>query len=85
MVDPVARSLAMPTVYARRVSVKDSLSDAEVAAYWKFIQEVFIPVALNVQGVRSVKLYSGAGVGVSLTDMLTHNVYSDVIHWLTRS
>jgi hypothetical protein len=67
------------------VSLKDSLSDAEGAAYLTFIQEEFIPVALNVQGVRSVKLWSGAGVGVSLTDMLTHDVYSDVIHWLTRS
>jgi len=51
----------VPTIYIRRVSVKDSLSDAEVAAYWKFIQEEFIPVALTVQGIRSVKLYSGAG------------------------
>ena len=51
----------MPTVYVRRVCLKDSLSDTEVAAYWTFIQQEFIPVALNVQGIRSVKLYSGAG------------------------
>jgi hypothetical protein len=51
----------MPTVYVRRVCLKDSLSDAEVAAYWTFIQQEFIPVALTVQGIRSVKLYSGAG------------------------
>ena len=51
----------MPTAYVRRVSLKDSLSDAEVAAYWKFIQEEFIPVALTVHGVRSVKRCSGAG------------------------
>jgi hypothetical protein len=51
----------MPTAYVRRVSLKASLSDAEVVAYWRFLQEEFLPVALRVQGMRSVKLYSGAG------------------------
>ena len=51
----------MPTLYVRRVNLKDSLSDAEVVAYWKFLQEEFIPVAMKVPGTRSVKLYSGAG------------------------
>jgi hypothetical protein len=51
----------MPTVYIRRVNLKETLSDAEVAAYWKFIQEEFIPMALTVPGIRLVKLYSGAG------------------------
>src|SRR5439155_27367502 len=51
----------MPTLYVRRVSLKDSLSDAEVVAYWKFLQEEFIPVAMKVPGTHSVKLYSGAG------------------------
>jgi len=51
----------MPTLYVRRVNLKDSLSDAEVVAYWQFIQEEFIPVAMKVPGTRSIKLYSGAG------------------------
>ena len=51
----------MPTLYVRRVNLKDALSDAEVVAYWKFLQEEFIPVAMKVPGTRSVKLYSGAG------------------------
>jgi hypothetical protein len=45
----------------RRVSLKDALSDAEVVAYWKFVQEEFVPVAMKVQGMRSAKIYSGAG------------------------
>ena len=51
----------MPTVYVRRVSLKDSLSDAEVAAYWKWTLEEVVPALLKVPGIRSVKLYSGAG------------------------
>lgn len=51
----------MPTAYVRRMSLKDTLSDAEVVAYWRFLQEEFVPVALRVPGARSVKLYSGAG------------------------
>jgi hypothetical protein len=43
------------------VNLKDSLSDAEVVAYWKFFQEEFIPAVMKVPGIRSVKLYSGAG------------------------
>jgi hypothetical protein len=51
----------MPTVYVRRVHLKASLSDADVVTYWRFLQEEFVPVALRVPGMRSVKLYSGAG------------------------
>jgi hypothetical protein len=51
----------MPTVYVRRVNLKDSLSDADVAAYWKWTLEEVVPALLKVAGVRSVKLYSGAG------------------------
>ena len=51
----------MPTVYVRRVNLKESLSDAEVVAYWKFSLEEVVPALLKVPGVRSVKLYSGAG------------------------
>jgi hypothetical protein len=51
----------MPTVYVRRVNLKDSLSDAEVVAYWKFTLEVVVPALLKVRGIRSVKIYSGTG------------------------
>ena len=51
----------MPTLYVRRLNLKDSLSDAEVVTYWKFLQEEFIPAAMKVPGTRSFKLYSGAG------------------------
>src|SRR2546428_10766459 len=51
----------MPTVYVRRVNLKDSLSDEEVVAYWKFTLEEVVPALLKVPGIRSVKVYSGAG------------------------
>ncbi len=51
----------MPTVYVRRVNLKASLSDAEVVAYWKFTMEEAVPALQKVPGMRSVKLYSGAG------------------------
>jgi hypothetical protein len=51
----------MPTVYVRWVSLRDALSDAEVAAYWRFTLKEVIPALLKVPGIRSVKLYSGAG------------------------
>jgi hypothetical protein len=51
----------MATVYVRRFNLKDSLSDAEVVEYWKFLMEEAVPPLQQVPGVRSVKLYSGAG------------------------
>lgn len=51
----------MPTTYVRRVNLKESLSDTEVVAYWRFLMEEAVPVMKKVSGVRSIKLYSGAG------------------------
>ena len=51
----------MPTVYVRRVNLKETLSDADVTAYWKFTLEDVVPALLNVPGICSVKIYSGAG------------------------
>jgi len=51
----------MPTVYVRRVNLQDALSDAELAAYWKFTMEEVIPALQRVPGMRSAKIYSGAG------------------------
>ena len=51
----------MPTVYVRRVNLKDSLSEAEVVAYWRFLMEEVLPAIQQVSGVHSAKAYSGAG------------------------
>ena len=51
----------MATVYIRRFDLKESMSDAEVLDTWKFVMEEALPAFQNVSGVRSVKLYSGAG------------------------
>jgi hypothetical protein len=51
----------MATTYVRRVNLKPSLSDAEVATYWRFLLDEAIPMMQKVPGVRSIKLYSGAG------------------------
>ncbi len=51
----------MPTVYVRRFDLKDSLTDAEVLDYWRFLVDEVVPAIEKVNGVRSVKLYSGAG------------------------
>jgi hypothetical protein len=42
-------------------NVGDSLSDAEVAAYWKWTLDEVVPALQKVPGVRSVKIDSGAG------------------------
>ena len=51
----------MTTLYVRRFSFKDSISDSEILDYWKFLVDEAVPAIEKVDGVRSVKLYSGAG------------------------
>ena len=51
----------MPTVYARRFNLKDSLTDSEVAAFWKYAVEEFLPACLKANGLRTAQFYSGAG------------------------
>lgn len=51
----------MATTYVRRFNLKASLSDAEVLDTWRLLMEELVPAAQKVNGVRSVKLYSGAG------------------------
>ena len=51
----------MPTVYVRRFDLKDSLTDTEVAAFWRYAVEEFLPACQKASGVRSAKIYSGAG------------------------
>ena len=73
----------MATLYVRTVNLKDSLSDNEVVAYWKFLQEEFVPTALKVPGMRSIKLYSGAGALradiLALFEMDDASVYERVL------
>lgn len=51
----------MATLYTRTFNFKDSLSDKEVLDEWKFLMEEVVPAVEKVEGVRSIKLYSGAG------------------------
>lgn len=51
----------MASTYVRRLNLKPTLSDAEVAAWWKFLLEDFIPACKAVPGVTSIRMYSGAG------------------------
>jgi len=51
----------MPTTYVRQFNLKDALSDAKVITYWKFLTEEFLPPIQKAPGIRSMKLYSGAG------------------------
>ena len=51
----------MATLYTRRFKFKDSLSDREVLEQLQFLMEKALPAIAHVQGVQSVKMYSGAG------------------------
>jgi hypothetical protein len=51
----------MATLYTRTFNLKDSLNDHEVLESWRFTMEEVVPAVQKVPGVRSVKLYSGAG------------------------
>ena len=50
----------MATVYVRRFNLKASLSDSEVLDYWRFLLDA-VPIVESLDGVHSVKLYSGQG------------------------
>jgi len=51
----------MATMYVRRFSFKESLSDAQVVEEWKFLMNQALPAVEKVPGVRSCKAYWGAG------------------------
>ena len=51
----------MASTYVRRFNLKDSLSDKQVATFWKFLLSEFVPAIQKVKGVNSCKVYSGAG------------------------
>ena len=51
----------MPTLYTRKFDLKESLTEKEVVDYWKFAMDELVPAVLAVKGVRSIRLWSGAG------------------------
>ena len=51
----------MATLYMRTFNFKDSLSDAEVLEQWRLFMDDVIPAVKKVNGIRSIKVYSGAG------------------------
>ncbi len=51
----------MTTLYTRTFTFKDDMSDGEVVEYWHFIMEELSPAIERVQGIRSIRFYSGAG------------------------
>ncbi len=51
----------MATAYMRTFGFRDSLSDAEVLEELRFMMDEVIPAIESGDGIRSVKLYSGAG------------------------
>src|ERR1039458_4088408 len=73
----------MATTYVRRFNLKDSLTDKQVGDFWKSGLGEWIPVIEKVKGVRSVKLYSGAGAlraDIRLVyDMDDAGVYESVV------
>lgn len=51
----------MATTYVRRFNLKDSLSDDEVASYWRMLVDELVPAVMKVDGVNAVRFLSGAG------------------------
>ena len=51
----------MASTYVRRFNLKSSLSNKQVNDFWKALMREFIPAIQKVKGVRSCKVYSGAG------------------------
>jgi hypothetical protein len=74
----------MTTVYVRRFDLKDSLTDSEVSAYWRSMMEEFLPAIRRVAGVRSARVFSGAGAlraDLRIVLELDHGgVYETLLH-----
>ena len=51
----------MATTYVRRFNLKDSLTDAEVVAYWKMLMDELAPAVRKIDGINAVRFLSGAG------------------------
>jgi hypothetical protein len=51
----------MASTYVRRFNLKHSLTDKQVGEFWKFLLGEFVPAIAKSKGVKSAKVYSGAG------------------------
>jgi hypothetical protein len=51
----------MASRYVRHFDLKASLTDQEVASFWRFLLSDFVPAIRRVSGVTDCKVYSGAG------------------------
>ena len=51
----------MSSTYVRRFNLKSSLTDQQVNDFWKLLMGELVPAIRKVEGVRSCKIYSGAG------------------------
>ncbi len=73
----------MPTLYVRQFNLKPSLSESEVLDFWKFTTGEMWPAMREVEGVRSIKTYSGAGGLVAdlriMAEMDNAGVYERVL------
>jgi len=59
----------MPTVYARRFDLKASLTDSEVAAFWKYAVEEFVPACLKpAKGAARLYGYHSQSLPLAATD-----------------
>jgi hypothetical protein len=74
----------MATVYVRRFDLKGTLTDSEVAAFWKYAVEEFLPACLKTNGVKAAKFYSGAGALRAdlrvVLEMDHAGVYENLLH-----
>jgi hypothetical protein len=60
----------MATLYIRTFSFKDSLSDEAAFDELKFLMDEVMPAIQDSPGVRSAKIYSGAGALRSQLELL---------------
>jgi hypothetical protein len=60
----------MATLYIRRFSYKDALSDEASLEALKFFLDEVLPAIRNSSGVRSARVYSGAGALRSQLELL---------------
>ena len=51
----------MASTYVRRFNLQDSLNDKPVGDFWNFLLSEFVPALRKATGVKSAKVYSGAG------------------------
>lgn len=73
----------MSTLYTRKFDLKPGVTESEVLDTWRFFIEEMMPAAREVEGVRSLKAYSGAGGLVAdlriMTELENAGVYERLL------